>query len=181
MKNHILSLFAAVLILLVTSCSTKPREVVIDEKYKMDIPGDLISTTALNDDASLQYFNAFKELYVMVIEDVPDEVYETIAELEMEGEYPFNFEGFCMLVCSGDEDVFAAVSDRHKLKETAINGLNARTFGNTRTINGVDVYYKMALVQGKETYYQVITWTLPQRSKKYETVMDDMINSFTEL
>lgn len=181
MKNHILLLFTVSAILLATSCSSEPREVVIDNKYKMDIPGDLISTSQLNDDASLQYFNAFKELYVMVIEDTPDEVYAAITELELEGEYPFNFEGFCMLACSGEEDVFAAVSDRQKLKNTTINGLNACTFDNTRTINDVDVYYKMALVQGDETFYQIITWTLPQRSKKYDTVMDDMINSFAEL
>lgn len=180
MKSYILFLFTAGIILL-AGCSTEPQEVVIDNKYKLTLPGDLTSTTRLNDDASFQYYNGFKELYIMVIEDAFDEVYTSITDLELEGEYPFNFEGFCMLACSGDENVFAGVSDREKLEKTTINGLDARTFDNVRTLNGIEVYYKMALVQGKETYYQIITWTLPERSEKYGTVMEDMINSFTEI
>jgi len=180
MKNILLLLS---ILLFVSSCSfnSKPKEIDVKGKYKMNIPGFMISTNQLNDDASLQYQNPLKELYIIVIDDTFDDFSKAINSNEVESEYTNDFNGFVELISSGEGELFFTVADRSKMKDETINGLKAKTLENIRNITGVDIYYKAALIQGKDTYYQVIAWTLASRKDKHEKIITEMINSFTEI
>lgn len=178
---NLLPLFCCT-VLFFGSCKSKPpREVVIDDKFKMEIPGFMSPVRNLNADASLQYQNLIRDMYVMVIEDEPEKVYSAIIENEWGEEYTLDFEGFCKIVASKDSNSFVIYDDRDKFKNERINGLNAYTFENSRTINDIDVYYQVALVQGKETFYQVICWTAAKKQKRHQQAITDMIYSFAEL
>ena len=136
---------------------------------------------SLNEDASLVYMNGLKEVYVMVIEDSYESIEQFIVESDWEDEYTNDFDGFCQLVCRHDGEYFLTPDDYKKLKDSNINGLNAKIFENTRLVNNINAYYTLALVEGKDTYYQVIAWTLPDRKNKHKETLENMINSFEEL
>ena len=168
-------------LLLMSSCgSPESREVVIENKFKMQLPGYL-SSNNLNEDASLMYANLLREVYVMVMEDTFEAMHNALVENELTDDYSSDFNGFCKLVSNDESDAFLITDDRPKLKDTTINGMQSRYYENTRKINGVDAYYKLALVTGKSTYYQVIAWTLASRADRHDKALKEMIDSFEEL
>lgn len=61
---------AVLSLLLLASCGGEvTRTVKIGGRYQLKLPTDLTETKGLNDDASLEYQNAFKELYVVAIDE----------------------------------------------------------------------------------------------------------------
>lgn len=171
-------------ILSLTTCgSSKSEEVVVDNRFKVMIPGYLSKTTALNNDAILQYQNMFKEIYFMVIEDGKDVLYQTLADNELTDEFPPSFEGFFKLMSNSDSntDAFLKIEDRDKVKNKKIHGLPAKTYANTRDIDGIGIYYSMAIIEGKNHYYQVIAWTTAGKKVRNEKVLNEMVYSFSEL
>lgn len=176
-----LFLLACLMHFLLSCGFTEPQEVVVNEKYKMTIPGHMYSTKTLNDDASLQYQNPRREIYIMVIEDNPDEINNAIINRSWEERCSPGFDGFCTLATAAEEDNFLIADDSDKLQDDTINGHRARTFENIRQLNGVEVFYKIALIEGESTFYQIIAWTLPDKEKDHGEIMQEMINSFAEL
>jgi hypothetical protein len=184
MNKSIFTLFFVLLsqLLLLSSCeSSKPREVVIDNKFKMQLPGYVSDQKRLNEEASLMYANLLREVYVMVIEDSFEEMNNAIIENDLVDDYSLDFDGFCKLVANNETDAFLVKDDISKLKSTTINRMSSRFYEGTRNITGADIYYKIALVKGKETYYQVVAWTLASRADRYGEVLGEMIYSFEEL
>ena len=185
MKKSILLVITTSLIttLLLFSCnsSSEPKEIVTNDKFKVQIPGNMTPANNLNKEASMIYAHMRQEIYIMVIEDTFEEIKTAIIENDLEDEYSLGFDLFCELVSNEEEDTFLVIDDRDKLKKTTINGLNARFFEDSRKINGVNIFYKIALIEGKDTYYQVIAWTVASRKDRHNTTLENMIYSFEEL
>ncbi|MDR2919773.1 MAG: hypothetical protein LBV72_10470 [Tannerella sp.] len=172
-----LSLFA-----LLFSCNvSEPREIVTNNKFKMQIPKFMRSQKNLNEEASMVYASGLRELYVMVLDEPAEQIEQVISENDLDGLIDTDLDGFSQLIGSNEGEYFLTPTDLDKLKNASINGLKARIFDNTRKINGINVYYKVALIEGKNTYYQVIAWTLAGREIKNGALIDNIINSFEEL
>jgi len=182
-QNLLASVYIITIILSFFSCnfSSEPKEITIDDKFKIMVPGYMRQRNSLNEDASLVYMNGLKEVYVMVIEDSYDSIEQFILENDWEDEYTNDFDGFCQLVCRHEGEFFLTPNDYKKLQDGNINGLKAKVFQNTRIVNNINVYYTLALIEGEDTYYQVIAWALPDRKNKYKETLENMINSFEEL
>ncbi len=48
-------------------------------------------------------------------------------------------------------------------------------------VHGHSVFYHIAIIEGKDHYYQIMTWTLASRKQRYAGVMNGMIQSFREI
>ena len=68
-----------------------------------------------------------------------------------------------------------------QITETTINKYPAVVVETTETVNGIGVFYVVAIVETKKTYYQVFTWTLASKKEKNYQQMKDIINSLKEL
>ncbi|RRJ89018.1 hypothetical protein EG240_13035 [Paenimyroides tangerinum] len=66
-------------------------------------------------------------------------------------------------------------------KETTINGLLAILFTVKAKISGYTAYYHFTYIQGKENYYQILTWTFDSKENDHKEKMNAMINSFKEV
>lgn len=161
--------------------SSEPKEITVEDKYKIVVPGYMRSRNSLNKDASMVYINSVKEVYIMVIDESRERIDQFIEENDWEDEYTTDFDGYCQLACRQDGEYFLTPDDYKQLKDGTINGLRARFFENTRMINNVKAFYTLALIEGEDTYYQVISWTLPDRVNKYKETLENMIHSFEEL
>ena len=180
-KLTLLSMLA-VTIFMVTACgSSTPKEVVIENRFKVMIPGHLSKTTTLNGDAILQYQHIFKEIYIIIIDDEKETLHQSLIVNDLTEKYPLSFDGFFNLLSNEDSDAFITIEDRNKVKDEKINGLQAKIFSNTRTINNTNVYYTTALVEGKDHYYQIIAWTTAKNESKNKKALSDMVYSFSEL
>lgn len=167
-------------VLFLASCSESTQNVVIDNRYSMDVPEGLTTTTELNDIASLQYQDMVNELYVVVIDEPIKDINDAIIEMEMQDTYSTDLNGYTKLIL---EDFIPAVAPTTKTEpaDATINGLKAKTYSMEADVEGTPAFYKVAYVQGKETYYQILTWTLTSKKDEYGEKMDKMIQSFKEI
>lgn len=101
-------------------------------------------------------------------------------ENELYDIYPNNLGGYVKLVTENFKEGFS-LSELPAVKDTKINGLAAKTMSFEGRVEGLPkIYYKMAFIEGRNRYYQVMTWTLATRKDKHEATMLKIIGSFKE-
>ncbi|MFC6097154.1 hypothetical protein ACFPVY_10915 [Flavobacterium qiangtangense] len=161
------------------SCSESKEveTVTIKNKFTIELPDYLSEARDLHQDASLQYQNALREFYVVVIDEPKQEFFDIASTTS---DFPADFNGYHDILKGGLEDEIAKV-DITPTKDLQINGLKAKTFSLTGDIEGTPVYYEVAYLEGKERFYQIVTWTLETSKDKYKDPMQKIINSFKEI
>lgn len=181
MKKHFfITLIAALLLLSCGDGKEKTQTVKVKNSYTMELPEFLTKTTDLSEEASLQYQNTLREIYIMVIDEPKNELEEVIAANALEDYYTPNLDGYAQLIYDGI-DSRANLDSVPQLKPRKLNGLDAKTCDFTGTVQGLHIYWSLAFIEGKNNYYQVMTWTLLDRKKEYKDIMDAMTNSFKEI
>lgn len=164
---------------LLTSCKDKMQTVNSDGDYTMELPLSFTKANDLNDGASLQYQNTFKELYVIVIDEPKTELIKALKKNLLETTYDNDLKGYSELIVDG-MDASIAVEKLPDFKDTTINGLNARLLSFEGLTSGNRVYWKLAFIEGNNNYHQIMVWTKAENQKKYEKEMAAIINSFKE-
>ena len=129
---------------------TKFNNTKVGNVYNIDFPEYMTRTYGLNNSASIQYHNAEKEAYTIVIDDEKEEIKMVGIEIkDLEGYYEFFMEGFKL-------DSSEIIS-----KNTiTINNLNAIQVEIVGSIDSTKIYYIITFVDSKEYYYNIISWTL---------------------
>ena len=166
--------------LVVISCDVKEefKTITIADKYSLDIPDSFEKVDNLNDDASLQYQNAFKEFYVIVM-DEPKETFDTAVTTNDVDMTP-DLEGYYKSIQLNLKNAIKNIKIFNE-KNTEINGRKAKIFSVTGNVEGYDIFYRYALVEGKKEYYQIMLWTEQKKGESYLETMNQSINSFKEL
>lgn len=147
----------------------------IQGKYSLSIPSFLTKVNNLNEDASLQYQHAWKELYVIVIDETKTEYESALDIYNLSSSYSQDLSGYTNLVL--DNFTQYRGSDT---QEGMINNLPAKIVRMEENIDGLDIYFAMAVIEGKENFYQVMTWTLAEKKYQYQEKMQDILYSFNE-
>ena len=168
---------AALTLFVLSSCKDTIETVKVEGKYTIDLPSYLDKADDLNKAASLQYKNAMREFYVLVIDEPREKFNKVIAEGGLDYEADIN--GYSQLLAD-DIAKASGVETTPQLKKTTINNLNARILEFNGQVDNIDIYWKIAYIAGKNHYYQILTWTLPSKKEDNEPAMDAIINSFKE-
>jgi hypothetical protein len=176
MKKYLLSAIA--LVLLTASCKEANQTVKIDNRYSLELPPFLEKATDLHAEASLQYKNELREFYVIVI-DEPIAEFNAALGADNELGATGSLDGYAKLGVAFMQQS-AKFDAAPNLVPAKINGFPAKTLNVTGKINNIDIYWKEAYIQGKNTYYQVIVWTLANKKEAHENEMQEVINSFKE-
>lgn len=153
--------------------------IVVNEHYQMDIPKFMKSTTGLNDEASLQYQNLFKEAYTIVIDEPKDEFVDIFKEL---GNYDENIS----LVKNYRDIQLQLFGERMQINSQTpprslnINGLDAEQVEIDAHVEGVDeeISYFLTFVEGPENVYLVMAWTLKNKKEEHAKTYGIMAESF---
>lgn len=154
--------------------------ITVDNKYSLDVFTNMSKSTELNDEASLQYQNIFKQLYVVVIDESADQFENIIVKNQLQDDYSADLDGYTKLIVNGF-DTDSEIQNHSEPKDITINGLDAKLFEFNGRVNDYDIYYKLAFVKTKKSYYQIMTWTLLDNKEKLKEKMDKMIYSFKEI
>lgn len=177
-KTLVITLIAAIAI----SCAKqeKTERISFQDQFSIELPADLKKTTGLSDGAVLQYSNAQKELYVVVLQENKSElaklINQNIAETEKS---ELNLKKYAALCFETLKNQSQSIHN-FETRNTAINGLNAEYADFTASVSGVDIYYNYAILEGAENYYQLLVWTVLQQKNMNEDVMQQIITSFVE-
>lgn len=149
--------------------------------YKISIPKHMSVSKELNDDASLQYQDIYKELYIIVIDEPKTDFIKTFSDPEY-NEYDDKLtpEKNYRIVQMKSMKEKMTLRGEPGVKKATINGLDAEIVDFTGAVEGVaeDIYYKLAFVEGTKNLYMIMTWTLASDKDKNTEEMDQMIQSF---
>jgi len=175
--------FIFLTILFIISCKSgdSKKLVTINNKYSISLPPFLVKASiTLNEVASLQYLNAWKEFYVIVIDESKFEFNQALIENNFNSVYSNDINGYSRLILNLFEQNIA-ISRKSEITDTLINNMPAKLLTISGRVEGMDAFYSLAFIQGKERYYQVIAWTLSSKEYKYKDEMKKIIYSFKEL
>ena len=168
---------AALTLFILSSCNDTVETVKVDGKYTIDLPSYLNKADDLNKAASLQYKNEMREFYVLVFDEPREDFHKAVTAGGLD--YGPNLDGYSGLLA--DDITKASGLEVHpELKKKTINGLNARILEIEGKVKDLDIYWKIAYLEGKNRYYQILTWTTPSKKADNEEAMDAVIISFKE-
>jgi len=154
----------------------------INHEYSIDIPKYIKPATDLNDVASLQYQNIFKETYIIIIDELKSEVdtaFRTAGVYNDSISMVKNYRNV-QLQLLGEK---INVSNEPEPKALQINGLDAESVEMEGTVSGITepVAYWLTFVEGKDKVYMIMTWTLLKSKDKYSDTFEKMAQSFKML
>ncbi len=169
-------------ILSLNSCQSgdEQQSVTIENKYSVSIPSFLTMTRGLNENASLQYQHAWKEFYIIVIDESKSEVQKALDDNNLSESYTNDIKGYSDLLLNGFEKDISG-SQKSPIIDTLINNMPARLLTVRGRVEGIDAFYSLAFIQGKERYYQIMAWTLSSKENEYKLKMDRIMHSLKEL
>jgi hypothetical protein len=141
--------------------------VTVNEKYSMQLP-DYLDAGTFYPEASLQYKNEEREVYLVVL----DENKSQFKEYGLDYDLTTYFK-----VAASKFDSSGKVSP-NKIR---IGQDSARTAEFKGVISGNEVYYKMVTIESKGTFYKMLIWMLMRDKEKYAADVDKILNSFHEV
>lgn len=157
------------------------RTIEVKNRFSIQIPSILKQDSTLSEDASLALSNPIKELYAIVIEDPKNEFFNAITENLLDSVYSKDLDGYSKLLKTGMLDNISEIYQETDPIKTTINGLESHTLEVAGKIEDVKIYYYVAHIKGKDTFYQIITWTLLNRKEMHKALMEKIVFSFKEL
>lgn len=160
-----------------TATVTKTRKVVINGDYSIDIPDHMKERKGLNDDASLQFCNIFKGMYVIVIDESKDTFIDTFKGID---EYDTT-----RSVAQNYRDVQLQLMTEHysnveqsTSKSLRIDGLDAEMLTMDARVDGTDISYLLTFIEGTDNVYCIMAWTLKNKKEKHIGAFSEMAKTF---
>jgi hypothetical protein len=168
-------LLSILFLFFICSCTqpVKYNEVKVNSQYSLSIPEYMTPTGEMHKQASLQYQNTEKELYLVVIDENKEQMEAYDLNYDIETYYkniisiPFN-----EALKNGKVSIPGRMD---------IDGNKALVSEITGTIDGSDIYYKLVVIESARHFYQIVLWTKQDYKEKMESIMDSIIQSFNEI
>lgn len=161
----------------VAARAMKTRTVEVSGDYSMDIPQHMKKTTILNEEASLQYLNVYKEMYVIVIDESKENFRDSFERL---GEYDTTL-SMVQNYRNVQTQLMAehcTIMERSRPESMHINGLDAEMLTVEARVNGIDVSHLLTFVEGTDNVYFIMAWTMKSKKERYMKDFRTMAKSF---
>lgn len=159
------------------------EEVKVNGLYSMKLPDYLTEGYDLNSEASLQYQDVVKEVYVIVIDEPKQDFIDVFMSIDDYDSTKSAVDNYTEAQMESIEENMTTVTSKSTIRKTKLGGCDARVADVAGTQDGIDdaMGFTVAFVEGKETLYMIMTWTFEKSKDTYQEDMDAMINSFKEL
>ncbi|MBP5369171.1 MAG: hypothetical protein J6Z01_12040 [Bacteroidales bacterium] len=187
MYKHI-TIIALLFFALLSACAPKDNWVETkssDSTISLMLPPDMHAIKGLNQYAIMQYGNLDNSISVMVIADSID-LYNKLIDnylIENPDSVQFaaakGFDGYCSMVVSQlmAEALKFTVSEN---RDTVINSMKVRALTYNAKYESDKSYIRLALYEGKASYYQVFAMISASKSDEYDKVMKRIVESMKE-
>lgn len=160
----------AIAIAILSICGCQPAEPqthsFLNGQYQVTCPGNWSVQKELNAEADFQVGNLYNEAYMIVLS-------------EPVSDFPDNFtlDDFSSLV---NQNLMANVVGPEVSTTTAkeINGMPARSFTLSGTVDNIPVVYWVHVIQSDDHYHQILQWSLKDRFDSNRSDFKMAIESF---
>lgn len=143
------------------------EKIEVDGKYSIDVPAFMDEADDLAPDASLQYKNPFRNVYLIVLEANRDDFIDL-------GDFQ---EQATSRILEDPLLKEPTVEDEKEIDVNGHPGILTSIFG-TMDENEI-IFYKHLSVDGGDSYYEVVFWLRGEKRRlEYESTIDSVMNSF---
>lgn len=151
-------------------------EVTINDDYSISIPDYMKEMKSLNDDASFQYANIYKETYTIVIDEDKQEFIDAFKEVGIYNDSLSVLENYSEFQVQSFQE--SLNSDEVKELDFNLKNLRTKQFELDGLIDGIHASYLIGFVESNSRMYMLMSWTVDDRYKKYKTTFQLIQNSF---
>ena len=148
----------------------------VADKYTMAVPEYMTELKSLNDDASFQYANIYKETYTIVINENKQDFIDAFKEIEIYNDSLSPLDNYSDYQIKSTKE--AMDNGEYKKLNTKIRNLDSNQYEVYGKTEGIDVNYFVSFVESDEDVYMIMSWTLKNRYKKYKNTFKLIQNSF---
>jgi hypothetical protein len=148
--------------------------------YSIDVPAGMKPTTELNSVASLQYEWEEEELYTICIRENKEEIKKVFLEngFDSASKEAIPVETYAQLVLTAFENNMHVITHSPIQKIKSTQGYLGVQTEITSEIDGNEGYYIFSVLETREDYYQIVSWTLNKFKSRHRGSMLRMCNSF---
>ena len=164
-----------------TAVELKP--VSINGEYSMSVPEYMSKASSLNEGASLQYQNIFKEAYVIVIDEAKDEYIQAYKELSVYDTTRSVISNYADTQIQSTTSAIDVIS-KSEITSFKVHGLKAKSIEIDANLEGVDasITYFLTFVEGRSNkLYFIMAWTLQDKKDKHRETFKEMVKTFREI
>lgn len=162
------------------SCEKRDsKTITVKDLYTIELSNSFEETKNLNEDASLQYQDIARQLFVIVIDEPKDSVISVLTKNKLCNTYPTGLKGYSNLIIAGINPSLS-IDSIPVFNETIINGLTARQTSFEGKSGENKIFWYLTFLEGKNSFYQVMVSTIAENHNILEKEMQQITNSFAE-
>ncbi len=154
----------------------------VNNSYSIEVPENMTVTKTLNSDASLQLEDIFEEMYAAIIDEPKTAFIENFTREGLIADSLSTIGNYRNIQLS----LFTkgmVLKRQSEPKSYELNGLPAEQielFGFPAGLD-FDVYYLITFVEGKDTLYMFLQWTLGSKEEDHKDTFSCISKTFEEL
>lgn len=151
----------------------------VNEEYQVSLPKFMKGTTGLNEEASLQYQNLFKEAYTIIIDEPKQDFVDVYKELDQYNEGITLLQNYRKIQLQAFTSTIQ-VNHQSEVKPMTIHGLDAESVEIDGHVEGIDeeISYFLTFVEGTENIYMIMAWTLKSKKEEHQKTFETIAQSF---
>lgn len=156
------------------------KHVEVDSLYAVSIPKYMKEMPNLNDQATLQYGNVYKNLYTVVIHEDKEDFIDYYTEIGAYNDSISILDNYTTgQVQYFKKSLIECMVIPYQLKN--IKGHDARQCGFNGVVGGVKVAYLVAYIEAKDDLFMIMSWTDVDRFNRFENTFEAINDSFEYL
>ena len=151
----------------------------INNEYSVHVPKYMKETDDLNDKASLQYENIYKETYLIVVDEDKQHFIDLSKELGLFNDsvsVTENYQWVHELNINQEVDILK----KTETQAISVHDLDTRIMQIDGRVSGTpeDVSFFFAFIEGDKKMYYITAWTTPDKKETYTPDFMNIIKSF---
>lgn len=192
MKNFILVFALLICVYALHSCKSETIEdakklslekdfdlIKVNSNYEIKVLDYMISTDLLNEEASLQYMYAFKEEYIVIIDEPKQEFIDAYTDLNSFDNNQSTLDNYSYVQIEFLDQMMEP-KHRTKSKSITVNNLDAHYIEMDAKLEGIKevASYFIYYIESKGNLYTIMAWTLEKNKDIYREKVKKMIRTF---
>lgn len=163
--------------------TTDVKTINVHDRYSIDLPTYLTKGGDLNFEASLEYQNINKEVYIIIIDEPTEDFITVFKEIEDYDTTKTPLDNYADAQIESVRANMSKITSESAPRKIKTQSGEAIVYDVAGFQDGIDdeMGFTVALTQGKQCLYMIMTWTFQKTKSTYQTDMDNMIMSFKEL
>jgi hypothetical protein len=153
-----------------------------DSLFQIDLPINMTEKKDLNTDASLEYAymekisGVVKEHYVIIMTDTKKEIESYNLSVDFDA---MSFSKAALESVVEGYDTYEILTAEPVIE--SINEMDCVIYEIEASLGDVKTYHMLAVFEGEQAFYQILTWTLSDQKTEFKDKMTQLIHSFNEL